>query len=206
MHDHHNSVTPTRRTIAKGAAWTVPVVVAAAAAAPAMAASPTCTPCLGASLVSASETIATVRNNVGSVAIGGAFTAIATNCTGVITAGAAVIIGATLTTNLGTYTTTTGLTGGPMVAGVVALGSGLVFTGVDFPNGIYAAGSGPVRLVSLCFNLTIPLQIGGTSVACGQSVCFKPTVSLGLGVVTDTLVGAGRGIVTYTTGWTFLSN
>lgn len=189
-----------RRTIAKGAAWSLPVI-ATAVAAPSASASPVCAPCLGANVVSAGATIATVSGNKGNVVIAGAFSALATACTGLITAGIATINSATLTTNHGSYNTTTGLTGGPMVGGVIALGSAITFSGVAFPDGLYVLNSGPVNLMSLCFDVTIPLQIGGTSTPCGQTICFKPTVSLGVGNVT-----LGSGTVTFTTGWTFLSN
>lgn len=191
-----------RRTIARGALWAAPTLgLLAASSAPALALSPSCQNC-STPLAGGGASTAVVTGNRGALAIAGAFTAQLTGCTGLVAGGVVTTHQATLTMSDGNvYTTTANLGVGPHVAGVAALGSGISFPNVRFPNGTYASAAGvgslPVRPRSLCFSLSIPIRIGGTVNDCSQTVCFAPSfLNANLG-----LIALGSGTVTYGTVW-----
>lgn len=204
MSESRSHTPVSRRTLAKGAAWTAPALVIVSAT-PAMAGSPGgCSDCT-VTLAAGGASTAAVVNNTGTLIVAGAFTASALGCTGLVAAGVATTTNATLTMSDGaTYTTTLNLGVGPMVAGVVALANGVAFPGVHFPDGLYlsAAGIGllPVYPTRICFDFTIPLQLlGGPVTDCSQRLCFVPTfVNANLGVVSGI---THDGSVTFGTVW-----
>lgn len=191
--------TVTRRTLTRGVAWSIPTV-AVGSAAPALAASG-CVACAQ-PLAGGGGSTTVVSGGSGTLALAGTFTTTLTGCTGLISAGVVTTHKATLTMSDGrTYTTTANLGAGPHVAGVAQLGSGIAFSSVRFPNGVYASAGGigslPVYPTRLCFDLSIPLGIGGTTISCSQTVCFAPSfLNANLGTV---ILGAGS--ITYGTVW-----
>ena len=176
----------TRRSVAKGAAWSIPVV-AVAPAAPALAASPP-TPCApidcGTPLVSALQITADVTGpTTADVRFAGAITAVLTPCLGLFSVGLVTLRSASLTwksertprgARSGIPATTTTVTQdlsislGVNAAGVVALPIVDVrFRNLtNLQNGLYGGavelGSLPSRPTKLCFtpvsytHLTLP--------------------------------------------------
>jgi hypothetical protein len=100
----------------------------------------------------------------------------------------------TTTTYQGDVSAALGSAGGALGASAVYFGGAFRFPNVTFPNGVYALINPPVAPVSLCVNVSFPLQIG-VGVACTNTICFKATLSPTLGAV-----AFGAGTVTYTTG------
>lgn len=195
---------PSRRQIAKGAAWAVPAV-SVAAAAPSIAASPTCTNCAVPVLGAASTT---VRNtNVvyarrATVATGLTFSL--TGCTGLFSAGIVTLESATLTIahqggGSTTHTTNANLSLGAAAAGLVALPSALVFEGVTLPGGIYA-GVGSIGLTpawpsQLCLKIRYFRLIGGQPTECSTEICYRAVR------LTEAVVGTIPGVVEFATVW-----
>ncbi|GGB18225.1 hypothetical protein GCM10011492_05080 [Flexivirga endophytica] len=173
-----------RRTIAKGAAWTLPVI-ATAAAAPAASAStnPTCPQC-GVPILNVVTATAGVKKNVGDLVIPvGAFVANLAGCTGLINASVLTANSATLTMKYSngstkSYTTTNGLSVGvsATVATVLAEAA-LTFTGVDFPRGSFL--NPPVQPSSVSFDVVILLEILGKRLECPQTITFNFDLSVG---------------------------
>lgn len=188
-----------RRTIAKGAAWSLPVI-ATAAAAPAASAStnPTCPQC-GVPILNVVTATATVKKNVGSLVIPvGAFVANMAGCTGLINASVLTVNSATLTMKYSnnstkTYTTTSGLAIGASATVATALATAaLSFSGVDFPNSSLT-NLVPVRPSSVSFDVIILLEILGKQLQCPQTITFN----FDLGVPLYSVVGSGSGSASY---------
>lgn len=215
MHDHHNSVTPTRRTIAKGAAWTVPVVVSAAAAPMAAASPTTCATCLTAIGGDAPASTATVNNYTGDLVMTPLAFGILGQCSGLVSIGVVVVNSATLTmsgrrnaeTTPTTYTASTlaaGVAGGALGATAIGFTGTFAFPSVSYPAGTYVGlgplDSSPIKPTRLCVRLSIPLNFGIGTTTCSMTVCYTPTfISATAGYVSATLGGFGN--VAYGTSW-----
>ncbi|NNG39641.1 hypothetical protein HJ588_10200 [Flexivirga sp. ID2601S] len=178
-----------RRTIAKGAAWSVPVVALGAGAAQAAASPPVCPTNCAQPVVSA----ATLSTGLGNPATGsnraalsltaGAFYAnfLACDGGGLFQASIFTVTSATLTMSDGsTYTTTSGLPVGVAAASQSALATvGLSFQNVFFPNGNLLSGvlNPPVRPSRICFTYTVVLNVLGSvppaTKDCNGQVCFS---------------------------------
>lgn len=187
-----------RRTIAKGAAWTLPVI-ATAAAAPAASAStaPACPQC-GVPILNVVTATAGVKKNVGDLVIPlGAFVANLAGCTGLISASVLTANSATLTMRKSngstqTYTTTSGLAVGVSATAVTALaGAALTFKGVEFPGGNLLNPA--VRPSSVSFDVVLLLEVLGKRLECPQTITFSFDLSLGGYAVN----GGGNGSVSY---------
>lgn len=185
-----------RRTIAKGAAWTLPVV-ATAAAAPAASASttPTCTQCATPTLNVATASASRIRGHAGDLTIpAGAFVANLAGCTGLFNASVLTANSATLTMrhadgSTKSYTTTSGLSVGVSATIATALvGAALTFPGVEFPSGTLVTPG--ARPVSVSFDVVILLRILGQELQCPQTITFNFSLSVGGYSVNG---GAGNG-------------
>ena len=202
-----------RRTIAKGAAWSVPVV-AVAAAAPAASASttPTCpgagcpAPILSAVTLS-TGVFASGSNTADLNIVAGTEAAnfLTSACTdgGLLQASLVTVGDATLTmrntsTNATTsYTGTTGISAGATAASAAfAMATvGASFPNVNLPDGNILGGllNAPVVPQSLCISYTVVLNVlggtPGTTVSCPGQVCF------GFNLVTGSVYNVNQGIV-----------
>ncbi|NQX29596.1 hypothetical protein HQQ81_19805 [Microbacteriaceae bacterium VKM Ac-2854] len=184
-----------RRTLIKGAAWTLPVVAAATAAPAAVASDPTtpvCPTCIKPGVLGAITTQAVVLGNTGALLFAGALGLDSTSCnlslfqplyTSIVTA-------ATLTMSDNTTHTGVGLGSGTGTFGQLgALPGSFLFNNIHFPNGVYLANSNPVRPTKITVNLTIAL-IGLPSlitIQCPVSLTWDLNV-FGVGTV---IFGAG---------------
>ncbi|EKA62393.1 hypothetical protein B277_02341 [Janibacter hoylei PVAS-1] len=212
---------PSRRSIAKGAAWAVPSV-AVAAAAPSLAAStePPCAPQTCAyPLVSALQVIATrnANNTSSSISFTGAITAAITPCTGLLSLGVATLRRVEVTwqsraarppyTGSGiSATTTTTSSNYNLALGVNAAGALIIPTlSISVPNvrniqsGVYAdvvVGSLPSRPTRLCFDIDYTRIIGGglPPQECQARVCIDTAVLVAVGVISN----IGGGVATFT--------
>lgn len=223
---------PTRRTVARAAAWTAPAV-ALGAAAPAFALSPQECPtnCIT-PVVAISATVETSSNdgaNTGTLTIVGppppspsGFTFLFT-CSGIVSAGVAVVTGARLTMSgrQGALTTPTTYNAGTLGVGVAGGALGLTavyitgafrFPNVSLPPGLYTGALGidtsPIRPTRLCIDIAVPINfgIGGTTTGtqtCNLTVCYRPTfVSATIGG--HDLPPFGTDLpVTWATSWVF---
>ncbi|HWC20895.1 MAG TPA: hypothetical protein VG502_01225 [Flexivirga sp.] len=191
--------TVSRRSVAKGAAWSLPVI-ATAAAAPAASAStnPTCPQC-GVPILNVVTATAAVKKNVGSLVIPvGAFVANMVGCTGLINASVLTANSATLTMKYSngstkTYSTTVGLAVGASATVATALATAaLTFSGIDFPNSSLT-NPVPVKPSSVSFDVVILLDILGKQLQCPQTITFNFDLGLSLYAVG----GGGNGSGSY---------
>ena len=185
---------PSRRSVAKGVAWTTPVILAAVAA-PAAAASPTptCPNCFKAGSVGAFTSQVMVSGNRGTLAFMSVFNIDASACNLSLFQPTYSILttGATLTMSDGkTYTQTSGLGAGPGTLGQFSgVSENLMFSGISLPNGGSIISGYPVVPTKLCVNFVFILQ-GFPSliqIQCPQTLCWKIS-STATGAV---LFGAG---------------
>lgn len=213
---------PSRRSIAKGAAWAVPAV-SVAAAAPSLAASPPeeCEPQSCATpLVSALQVIATrnANNTSSNITFTGAITAAIIECTGLLSLGLATLRRVEVTwvsrepqwpydgSGIPATTTTTG-SNFNLALGVNAAGALVIPTvGINIPNvsniqsgvylGIANQGLQPSRPTQLCFDIDYTRIIGGGQPPqeCQARVCIDTQVVAALGTISN-LAG---GIATFT--------
>lgn len=215
---------PSRRSIAKGAAWAVPAV-SVAAAAPSLAASSSeeeCEPQTCATpLVSALQVIATrnADNTSSNISFTGAITAVIAPCTGLLSLGLATLRRVETTwvsrepqfpyggSGIPATTTTTG-SNFNLALGVNAAGA-LVIPTVDInvPNvtniqsGVYVGianqGLLPSRPTQLCFDIDYTRIIGGGQPPqeCQARVCIDTQVIAAVGTISN-LAG---GVATFTT-------
>ena len=198
---------PTRRTLVKSAAWSVPVI-AASVAVPVAAATgtPDCPSCIKAGIPlvgglgsGAWTSQAVVAGNRAAIALGGAFGLDATAC-GITwenvfqPAFTFIITQATLTMSDGnTYNSSLGLGGGAGNTSTVgAFASGFLFTNVFLPNGgaVLGIGSYPVVPSTLTVHVTTTLQYGlGLSIECPMTLVWNLNalatggVAFGIGTV-----------------------
>lgn len=215
---HKSGSKVSRRTIAKGAAWSVPVV-AVAAAAPAASASttPTCPENCAAALTNAVTLSTGVFNKGTNTAdlsiIAGAFVAnfLTTGCgqDGLLQASLFTVTSSTLTMSDGaTYTTTSGLPVGVSAASLSTLADiGTTFSDVQFPNGNILQGvlNAPVKPASICFEYNLVLNILGSGTppqtqTCPGQVCFgfnllgTSVYSVNQAIVPNTVTFAATGL------------
>jgi len=209
------SRTISRRTLAAGAAWTVPAVTVGAGA-PAFAASTPCPPetCAQARL-SAFQIIATrTADLTANITFAGAISATIGDCTGLFSLGVATLtkvevswtsrsaFGSSI--SAGTTVTSTNLN---ITLGVNALGLLVVPTGINVsgvPNlqtGVYVGvanvGLLPSRPTKICYYIQYTRIIGGglPPQECQTRVCVDPVIIGAAGFVDDT-----SGVATFTVG------
>lgn len=224
---------PSRRAVARTAIWTAPAV-ALGAAAPAFAVSPK--PCPTNCITPVVAVSATVETNINDAADTGTlnivgppppspsgFTFLFT-CSGLVSAGIAVVTGARLTmsgrkgalTTPTTYNATTlgaGVAAGALGATAVYITGLFSFAGVSMPKGQYVGigplDTSPIRPTELCIDLEIPFEFGipggGTqSQVCKMTVCYQPTfLSATVGYHDNPLLGEFP--VTWATSWVLSS-
>ncbi len=220
---------PSRRTFARGAAWTAPAV-ALGAAAPAFALSPQDCPrdCIT-PVVAVSSTVETNSNDAANT---GTLTIVAPpppspsgfsflfTCSGLVSAGIATVTGARLTMSgregaLNTPTTYNatglgvGVAAGALGLTAVYLSGAFSFANVSLPQGTYVSALGidtsPVRPTRLCIDIAVPFNflVGGTQ-SCKMTICYTPTFLSATIGVHDGLLGVDTP-VTYFTSWIFSS-
>lgn len=159
----------TRRTVAKGAAWTLPVV-SLAAAAPTASASPTpnpCTDCLSGEGYGFIRTVGLLPPH--NVTYTGAplLTGVRNSCKGLFS----LFI-------LGGLQSASGTTAsGPVTASASGgFAGGVSIVGLDLiPFGGFATFASGTTLTELCFTfaLQFKLTIGGPSQSCNVKICWK---------------------------------
>ncbi|VXB75710.1 conserved membrane hypothetical protein [Microbacterium sp. 8M] len=198
-----------RRTVLKGAAWSVPVV-AAAVATPLAAAStnPPCPTCytsgivqvLGLPIIGAWTSQAVVLGNTAAILLAPAFGLDTSACsnTGFLSAYTYTFTSAALTMSAGngvpvkTYTQTlTNLVGAGTLGLVDVLTAIPAFTGVSMPNGGGLGYTPAPTHLQICMDVFLTIDLGagapGSSVTC--SLCFDWDLhGVGTGIVT---LGAG---------------
>lgn len=196
---------PSRRSIAKGAAWAVPAVSVAAAAPSLSASSEPCAPETCATpILSAVQIIATrSARNTSTITFAGAITAAIGQCTGLFSLGLATLsavevtwtsrsaIGSSIPATTTTTTINPNLTLGVNAAGLLVLPTvGLLIPGVsNVQNGIYAgvanAGLLPSRPTKICFTINYTRILGGglPDQACQAQVCIDTQVVAAVGTV-----------------------
>jgi hypothetical protein len=179
-----------RRTVLKGAAWSVPVVAAAAATPLASASTPGCPTCIKAGLpivggliAGAWTSQALVVGNKATLAFPNVFGLDATACgiswTNIFQpAFTYVVLSATLTmSDNNTYTSAVGLGAGAGNISTVGLFPGaFVFTNVALPNGGSAIGIPPYAPVPKTLTVTVKttLQYGlGLSIECPMTLVWN---------------------------------
>lgn len=195
---------PSRRSIAKGAAWAVPAV-SVAAAAPSLAASPPeeeCDDCVVPVLTVAATSFIRLTNP-GRVTVAGGLTFSLNGCTGLVSAGLARITQARLTVSRrngdsSTHVSNLDLGIGIGAGGLVVIPNVLTFNQVNIPSGFYLGGGSignrPSWPSQLCFTVRYTRLIGGQQTECSQDVCFTPSL-------VDLTVGTIPGTVVFATAW-----
>lgn len=192
-----------RRSLLKGAAWSVPAV-AVAAAAPMAAAStttPTCPTCIQPGVLGATTAQAVVLGNRGALVLAGGLGLNASNCSLTLfqPAYTTLVTGATLTMSNGaTYPATLGVVAGAGTFGqIAALPGALTFTGIPFPNGTYGANAGQNQLrptkVSVSLNVVFVGLPSLISISCPVTLTWDLNLLATISVVT-----LGAGTVNYT--------
>jgi hypothetical protein len=198
-----------RRTIVKGAAWSIPVVAAAAAMPLASASTPACPTCIkagfpivGGIISGAWTSQAVVLGNTGTIAFPSIFGLDATQCGISFTnifqpAFTYIVTRATLTMSDGkTYNSAVGLgAGAGNISTVGAMPGAFVFTNVSLPNGGAVAGIPPYPVVpkTLTVTVTTTLQYGiGLSIQCPMTLVWD------LHGLATGLVFLGAGTVNFT--------
>ncbi|MCO1339147.1 hypothetical protein BJH93_09625 [Kocuria polaris] len=197
MHNHDVSNEGIdRRTITKGAAWSLPVL-AAAVAAPHAAASvepPVCPECFTAGIGAAFTAQAVVLNNKGALTITTALNVSTESCADLSLfqpAYTAIMTNATLTMKDGSvHTSTAGLgTGVGTFGAISAFNYNGLFTGVNYPNDALPP-YGPNAPARLCVDFTM-VVVGLPSLLelrCPVTICWNVTNMVSLGTV---ILGAG---------------
>lgn len=198
-----------RRTIVKGAAWSIPIVAAAAATPLAAASVPACPTCIKAGLplvggiVSGAWTSqAVVLGNKGTIAFPSIFGLDATQC-GISWTNffqpvfTYVVTQAILTMSDGkTYNSLAGLgAGAGNISTVGAMPGAFVFTNVSLPNGGSVAGIPPYPVVPKTLTVTVQttLQYGvGLSLQCPMTLVWD------LHGLATGLVFLGAGTINFT--------
>lgn len=182
-----------RRTLLKGAAWTVPAI-AVAAATPAAAASgtPTCPTCLKPGVLGAVTTQAVVLGNRGALLFAGALGLDSRDCDLTLFRPlyTSVVTSATLTMSDNSTHVGTGLGSGTGTFGQLgALPGSFLFSNISFPNGVYLANSNPVRPTKITVNLNVILVglPGLITITCPVSLTWNLNV-FGVGTI---IFGAG---------------
>ncbi|NQX11952.1 hypothetical protein HQQ80_09980 [Microbacteriaceae bacterium VKM Ac-2855] len=189
----HEAVTSRgRRTLIKGAAWTVPAVVAASAAPAAAASTPVCPTCLKPGVLGAVTTEAVVLGNKAALVFAGALGLDSTSCDLTLFRPlyTSVVTSATLTMSDSTTHVGTGLGTGTGTFGQIGtLPGAFLFSDIDFPNGVYLANSNPVRPTKITVTLNVILVglPGLISITCPVTLSWDLNV-FGVGTV---IFGAG---------------
>ncbi|YAL84383.1 hypothetical protein ACMYYO_06135 [Dermacoccaceae bacterium W4C1] len=182
----NNTSGVSRRTLAKGAAWSVPTV-AVASAAPAFASSPECQTCSYTNSIFPAPVTsqAIIVNNRGLFTLGGQFQVNVAGCNGLFNLALVRGTAAKLTMSDGsTYTSTVGLSAGPLVGPTASLGTGIAFSGVHFPDGTYTLFGAPVAPQSLELTFQVVLGLTGSGPVCQtHTVTYTPQLSAATGLV-----------------------
>ncbi|GAA8845559.1 hypothetical protein DUHN55_16760 [Helicobacter pylori] len=203
---------PSRRSIAKGAAWAVPAV-SVAAAAPSLAASETCEPQTCAQPILSAFVVSATRNRANtthSVTFGGAISASLISCTGLLSIGLGTLSRVEVTWQSNEATDASG-TGGWVAApvtttttgvntnislGVAAAGVFVIPTAgiaIPVPNiqrgtylGVLGAGTIPSQPTSICFTIDYQRILGGglPPQNCQARICLDPTSAVAAGSIT----------------------
>ncbi|MFJ4164361.1 hypothetical protein ACIPY5_02305 [Microbacterium sp. NPDC089698] len=198
-----------RRTVVKGAAWSIPVVAAAAAMPLASASTPACPTCIkagfpivGGIISGAWTSQAVVVGNKGTIAFPSIFGLDATQCGISFTnifqpAFTYIVTQATLTMSDGkTYNSAVGLgAGAGNISTVGAMPGAFVFTNVSLPNGGAIGGLGNYTDVPTKLTVTVQttLQYGiGLSIQCPMVLTWN------LHGLATGLVAFGAGTVNFT--------
>ncbi|HWC20896.1 MAG TPA: hypothetical protein VG502_01230 [Flexivirga sp.] len=207
-----------RRTIAKGAAWSVPVVAVAAAAPASAASTPACPgascpkPVLSAVTLSTGVFAANTNTADLNITAGTEVANFLTpECSGggllqasLVTVGDATLtMKETATGKTTAYTGTTGVSAGATAASAAfAMATiGASFPSVNFPDGDLLSGltNAPVVPQSLCISYTVVLDVlgstPGTTVTCPGQVCF------GFNLLTGSLYSVNQGVVPNTVSY-----
>ncbi|GAA3271066.1 hypothetical protein [Paenarthrobacter aurescens] len=196
-----------RRKVAKGAAWSLPVI-AAAVAAPAASASvlpPACPGCFEPGAIPlpfTSQVI--VSNKSGTLAIVSALNVDSSGCDVSLfqPAYTAIMTSATLTMSDGTtYNSTAGLgTGVGTFGSISAFNMNAIFTGINFPVGGSIVSGYPVTPTKLCVNFTMVL-VGLPNLLqfqCPVTLCWDiRTTATGI-VAPIPLLNSGAGTLNFT--------
>ncbi|GAB3667619.1 hypothetical protein GCM10027591_15620 [Zhihengliuella somnathii] len=199
MHDHHTHESGgiDRRTVAKGAAWSLPVL-AAAVSAPHAAASvvpPECPACFTAgSGIDAFTAQAVVLSNQGALTFTSVLNVSTESCADLSLfqpAYTAIMTNATLTmTDGSTHTSAVGLgTGVGTFGEISAFNFNGVFTGVSYPNDTFPP-YGPTAPARLCVDFEM-IVVGLPSLielTCPVTLCWDVSGMLSTGTV---ILGAG---------------
>lgn len=191
----------TRRTVAKGAAWTLPVVSLAAAAPTASASPIPCTNCVVPNAGVSTALSGLVANNHSVLTIPANFGAYVT-CSGILSVGLVVVRGAKLTMSDGNEYTALALGAG--VAAGIGGSSGINFTGdftfsnVEFPNGNYIhanAKNAPVYPKKFVIRADVVLNLGVGTGTCPLTFTYEPTkFGASAGLVGDVLFPPATGV------------
>lgn len=193
-----NRTSVERRTIIKGAAWSVPIV-ATALAAPALAGSsgPVCPTCVKPGVLGAITTQAVVLGGKGALLFAGALGLDSRDCdlslfqplyTSIVTS-------ATLTMSDGSTHVGAGLGSGTGTFGQLgALPGSFLFSNISFANGVYLANSNPVRPTKITITATMVL-IGLPSLI---TINCPVTLTWNLDVFGIGTVIFGAGTINYT--------
>lgn len=201
-----------RRRVVKGAAWSVPVV-AAAASAPNAAASPVvdpeCVDCFQPGLISAAVQNATVSNQTATVIWASALTVSALSCASLFQPGWLITTNsATLEWDTGYISTATlgGTTVGVGAITSVAIPGIFTFTAPGFvPGGSLLGaypGPRPTKLsVNVGFGLRFGIGAGIVDIDCNQTIEWDITTLTVTGLVAPIpFVNSGTGNLVYTLG------
>lgn len=180
-----------RRSIAQGAAWSIPAVTVAAAA-PASASSPpppTCPTCLSAGDIGAFTAQAIVVNNKGLLAGNLTANIDARACDLKLFKPAYALIGSgsTLTMSDGsTYNSNlSGTAGAGTLGRLSALNASFSFSGVSFPDGTYLLSGSPVHPTQICvkFRAIFIRILGADEFSCEYNLCYKVDLGAASGLV-----------------------
>lgn len=190
----------TRRHVARGAAWTLPVVALAAAAPSASASTPACPTCLKAGVLGGITTQAVVAGNKGALLFAGALGLDSTGCDLTLFKPlyTSIVLSATLTMSDGSTHVGGGLGSGTGTFGQLgALPGSFLFSNITFPSGTYILSSNPVHPTKISAEVQIIL-IGLPSlieVKCPVTLNWDLDV-FGVGVVTPSFLG-GTGTINF---------
>ncbi|WP_309081506.1 hypothetical protein [Zhihengliuella sp.] len=201
MHEHNHSPQGIdRRTVAKGAAWSLPVL-AAAVSAPLAAASPdpTCPECFTAGSGAAFSAQAVVLGNTGTVAVTTVLNVSTESCADLSLfqpAYTAIMTAARLTMSDGTtYSSALGLgTGAGTFGAISAFNYTGTFSGIPYANDALPP-YGPTAPARLCvdFNMVVVGLPSLLELTCPVTLCWDVTGQLSTGTVI-----AGAGTVNHT--------
>lgn len=189
-----------RRSIAKGVAWSVPVLAVGSTLSMASASGAQCPTCFTPSAGLFAATALLGPNKKGPLVITSPFLYDPTACADLPFIDLFAVLGtstAVLTYNGATYTASIPLTVGVSLGSIGTIVPALVFPGVQFtPNG---DGSYPPFAAKICLNLNLRFkQKNGDKVKCQVQLCYTVSANITasvsvLGITTLTFVGTTTG-------------